>query len=30
MQLAAESELIALNWVLGKEYKSKLKKSPHT
>ncbi len=30
MQLDAESKLITLNWVLGKEYKSKLKKSPHS
>jgi hypothetical protein len=30
MQLDAEAKLTVLHWVLGKEYKSKLKKSPHS
>jgi hypothetical protein len=30
MQLEAQTKLTALNWALGKTYKSKLKKSPHS
>jgi hypothetical protein len=30
MQLEAETKLTALNWALGKTFKSKLKKSPHS